>query len=130
MPEFDSASYAYVLSNGVLYRTTEPQIPDTLGSSAVDAQMTGIPSMYVLYQNYPNPFNPSTMIRYAPLQRSHVTLTMFNPLGQHVASLGCEYEEAGYHDAKFDGSQLSSGIYFYRLLAGTIVETRRMVLAR
>jgi photosystem II stability/assembly factor-like uncharacterized protein len=83
-----------------------------------------------LTQNYPNPFNPSTTIRYGLPQRSHVLLTVFNTLGQQVATLVQQEEEAGYHDVRFDASGLSSGVYFYRLTAGSFVQTRKLLLLK
>jgi hypothetical protein len=89
-----------------------------------------VPKLFVLDQNYPNPFNPSTTIRYVLPQRSHVTLAVFNTLGQQVAVLQNGEQEAGYHEVKFDGSGLSSGVYFYRIQAGSFVETRKLLLIR
>jgi hypothetical protein len=83
-----------------------------------------------LLQNYPNPFNPSTTIRYALPQRSHVTLTVFNTLGQQVAELVNGDVDAGIHDVKFEGSNLASGMFFYRLHAGDYVATKRLILVR
>jgi hypothetical protein len=70
------------------------------------------------------------MIRYGLLHRAHVTLSVFNTLGQQVATLVDENEEAGYHDVRFDGSGLASGVYFYRLQAGNLMQIRRLVLLR
>ena len=89
-----------------------------------------LPKSISLEQNYPNPFNPTTRIRYSLPQRSHVSLTVFNTLGQQVASLVNETEDAGYHDVRFDGSPLASGVYFYRLKAGQFVATKRLVFVR
>ena len=75
----------------------------------------GMPSEFILAQNYPNPFNPSTTIRYGLPNRSHVTLTIFNTLGQQVAQLVNTDMTAGYYEVKFDGGGLSSGVYFYRI---------------
>ena len=85
---------------------------------------------YALLQNYPNPFNPSTTIRYGLPSRSHVTLTVFNTLGQQVAALVQGEQEAGYHEAVFDAAGLSSGVYLYGLTAGDFVQTRELVLVR
>lgn len=83
-----------------------------------------------LEQNFPNPFNPSTTIRYALPQRLHVTMSVFNILGQQVAALVQEEQEAGYHEVQFDASNLSSGMYLYRLTAGNFVQTRKLLLIR
>ncbi len=88
------------------------------------------PAYFVLEQNYPNPFNPSTTIRYGLPQRSAVQLVVYNTLGQQIATLVQEETEAGYHEVKFDGSGLSSGVYFYRLTAGSYIQTRKLLLVR
>jgi len=88
------------------------------------------PATPFLDQNYPNPFNPSTTIHYGLPQRSRVTLTVFNTLGQQVATLVEGDQEAGYHEVKFDACGLSSGVYFYRLSAGSYVQTRKLLLLR
>ena len=89
-----------------------------------------LPGGYVLLQNYPNPFNPTTTIRYGVPRQSAVTLSVFNTLGQQVATLVNETQAAGYHEVKFDGSNLASGVYFYRLTAGYFVATNRLLLLR
>lgn len=94
------------------------------------AQDNTHPSECSLYQNYPNPFNPSTSIRYALPHRNHVNLSVFNTLGQQVAILVNETQDAGYHDVRFDASGLASGVYFYRLSAGEYVETKRLLIIR
>ena len=81
-----------------------------------------VPETFELSQNYPNPFNPSTTIRYGLPSRSHVTLTVFNTLGQQVATLVQGEQEAGFHESVFDASGLASGVYLYRLTAGSYVE--------
>ena len=90
----------------------------------------GKPSVWELGQNYPNPFNPTTTIRYALPQRSHLSLTVFNNLGQLVATLVNENQDAGSHVVKFNGSTLASGVYFYRLQAGSFVQTKKLLLLR
>jgi hypothetical protein len=89
-----------------------------------------IPLEFRLEQNYPNPFNPSTTIRYGLPVRSRVTLTVFNTLGQQVALLQDGEQEAGYHEVKFDGSHLSSGMYFYRMHTGSFTEVRKLLIVR
>jgi 5'-nucleotidase/UDP-sugar diphosphatase len=88
------------------------------------------PKTFDLSQNYPNPFNPSTMISYALPLRTKANLTVFNALGQVVKELVNEEEEAGVHQVRFDGTGLASGVYFYRLQAGSFVETKRLTLVK
>ena len=85
---------------------------------------------FKLGQNEPNPFNPITTIDYSVPQNSHVELVVFNTLGNEVARLVDGYISAGQHRAMFDGSALSSGVYFYRLTAGNSAEMRKMVLMK
>jgi hypothetical protein len=89
-----------------------------------------IPQEFRLEQNYPNPFNPSTTIRYSLPVRSHVTLVVFNTLGQQVGVLQNGEQAPGYHEVTFDGSGLSSGVYFYRIEAVSFVQTRKLLLIR
>ncbi len=90
----------------------------------------GIPSGYVLNQNYPNPFNPVTTIRYGLPEHGRVRLTVYNSIGQQVATLYDGEQGAGYHEVRFDSSRVSSGIYFYRMYAGGIVQTKQLVVLR
>jgi hypothetical protein len=76
------------------------------------------------------PFNPSTTIRYGLPERSRVTLTVFNSLGQQVATLVEGEREAGHHDVTFDASHLASGVYLYRLVAGEFVQARKLLLMK
>jgi len=103
-----------------------------VGTTGIDnsTRDTEIPAGFTLLQCFPNPFNPSTTIRYGLLRRSRVSLTVYNALGQQVASLVEEEQEAGYHEVKFDGSGLSSGVYFYRLQAGDFVQAKKLMLLR
>jgi uncharacterized Ntn-hydrolase superfamily protein len=98
------------------------------GTVAVGEEPGAAPENFVLHQNFPNPFNPSTTIRYGLPNRSHVTLTVYNTLGQTVSVLQNDEQEAGYHDVTFDGARLSSGVYFYRIEAGLFVQTRKLIL--
>jgi hypothetical protein len=88
------------------------------------------PATADLLQNFPNPFNPSTTIRYGLPQRVHVTLTVFNTLGQQIAVLHDGEQDAGYHEVRFDARELPSGVYFYRLQAGSSSKTKRLLLIR
>ncbi|MBK7260182.1 MAG: carbohydrate binding domain-containing protein [Ignavibacteriae bacterium] len=88
------------------------------------------PTTVTLDQNYPNPFNPSTTIRYSLPAKASVQLKVFNLLGVEVAELANGEQEAGYHEIRFNAESLPSGMYFYRLQAGTTTETRRLLLVR
>ena len=101
-----------------------------VGVTAVNQDTRSTPEIFALMQNYPIPFNPSTTIRYGLPHKSQVSLMVYNTLGQLASHLVSGEQEAGYHEVKFDASGLSSGVYFYRLQAGTYVETRKLLLLR
>jgi hypothetical protein len=88
------------------------------------------PSEVVLHQNYPNPFNPLTTIRFGLPERAYVHLDVFNVLGQRVADLVNTEMEAGFHEVQFEGSHLSSGLYFCTLRAGKSVVSRKILLTK
>ena len=85
---------------------------------------------YELSQNYPNPFNPDTKINYQILKFSHVTLKVYDVLGNDIATLVNEEKPAGIFEVEFNAAGLSSGIYFYQLKAGSFVETKKMLLLK
>jgi outer membrane protein assembly factor BamB len=89
-----------------------------------------IPSEFGLGRNYPNPFNARTTISYQLPIRSHVNLEVYNLLGEKVATLVDSRRQSGCRSVTWDGSEFSSGIYFYRLSAGDYTETRRMILVK
>ena len=98
--------------------------------TAVEKTSASVPSQFVLEQNYPNPFNPSTQIRFMLSARSSVTLTVYDALGRNIRTLVNQQLDAGEYASTFDATGLSSGVYYYVLRAGSLVETRRMVLIR
>jgi predicted GH43/DUF377 family glycosyl hydrolase len=85
---------------------------------------------YLLEQNYPNPFNPATKIGYGIQTRSNVKITILNAIGEEIAVVLNEEKESGYHTVEFNASNLPSGVYFYRLQAGSYVETKKMILLK
>jgi len=89
-----------------------------------------LPQMYMLNQNYPNPFNAKTGISFAIPKASDVELSVFNMLGQKVATLASGYKEAGFYQVEWDASKVASGIYYYKLTAGDYTETQRMTLLK
>ncbi len=93
-------------------------------------EVVDVPAELQLDQNFPNPFNPTTNITFALPQSSHVTLEVFNLLGQHVETLVNGNRSEGNHTIHFDASNLTSGTYIYRLQAGDMVQTRNMTLIK
>lgn len=88
------------------------------------------PTENVLLNNYPNPFNPSTTIKYSISSPSFVSMKVFDVLGREVAKLVNEEQPQGNYEVAFDASNLTSGIYFYRIHAGGFVETKKMILVK
>jgi len=82
----------------------------------------------VLLQDYPNPFNPSTTIKFELPKTSYVRLSVFDILGREVSVLVNERKNAGSYEVKFNGSNFASGVYFYRLQAGSFVQTKKRLL--
>ena len=85
-----------------------------------------IPEVYALSPCYPNPFNPLTAIAYGLPQAGDVTLTVHTITGQHIATLVSGYQQAGYHEVMWDGAGFGSGLYLYRLQAGSFIRTGKM----
>jgi hypothetical protein len=88
------------------------------------------PNRFSLKQNYPNPFNPSTTIQYEINDQQFVNLKVYDVLGNEAALLVSEEQSAGTYEVEFNASQFSSGIYFYKLQAGSFVETKKMILMK
>jgi hypothetical protein len=106
------------------YDLRAPKTPNSV------REIGGVPLVYSLGQNYPNPFNPSTVIRFEIPKQANVELKVYNLLGQVVATLVNGDMKAGRHEATFDASRLSSGVYFYKLIAGSFVDTKKMLLLK
>jgi hypothetical protein len=88
------------------------------------------PRQFMLAQNYPNPFNPSTTMQFSLPKATYVTLNIYNSLGQEVALLVSENLNAGTYTKEWNASGFASGIYYYRLQAGTFTETKKLILLR
>jgi hypothetical protein len=97
--------------------------------TAVETE-NNLPHQFVLEQNFPNPFNPETSIKFSIPEREIVSLRVYNSLGQEVAVPIENEMEAGSYNLKFDGSNLSSGIYLYTIKAGNFVQTKKMILIK
>jgi hypothetical protein len=98
--------------------------------TAVKPSNNSFPASYNLSQNYPNPFNPTTIIQYSIPKGSMVTLKVFNLLGQEVATLVNQEQKAGNYTANFNASKLASGVYMYKIQAGSFSLSRKMMLLK
>jgi len=106
------------------------EIPGRAAVSVDDKTKNPVATEFTLSQNYPNPFNPTTSIKYQIPTVAHVTLKVFDVLGREVASLVNEKKDPGYYRVQFDAAALPSGMYFYRLQAGSFGETKKMLVLR
>ncbi len=106
----------------------------TMGNHTFTTDVNDVPGAtpvaYALEQNFPNPFNPSTKINYSIPTEGFVTLDVYNSIGQKVANLVSESKTAGTYTVNFDASDLTSGIYFYKISSGNFTETKKMILLK
>ncbi len=132
-----------IIANGNLdnFPITELRALINEGNPTVEVQLGSIiitsneeffvqPEQVTLHQNYPNPFNPNTKIAYQIPEASVVNISVFDITGRLVQTLHNGRKSAGSYTLSFDASNLSSGIYFYRITAGDFVQTRRMTLIK
>lgn len=101
-----------------------------VGNSVGVNENNSVVNGYRLEQNYPNPFNPKTVIHYSLIENSFTTLEVFDILGNEVATLVNEKQNAGSHSVEWDAGNYSSGIYFYKLSSGEFKDTKRMILLK
>jgi len=120
---FDSSNISRIPAGYRYVHGTDPL-------TSVPADIGEVPARATLLQNFPNPFNPTTVIRYQLTAVSHVRLVVFDLLGREVAVLVSEKKPAGSHEVKFNGSDLASGVYFYRLTVDNLVQTRTLLLLK
>jgi hypothetical protein len=105
-------------------------VPPSMPKKGVNSSYAGLPEEYTLLPNYPNPFNPTTMIRFGIPVEENVTVEIFNSSGQRVASLFNGKLNAGYHEVKWDASNVASGVYFYQITAGEFQDIKKMILMK
>ncbi len=125
----------WIITEGETYPwlRENPQDPPPSPDEPTNVAHTMVPDEYSLRQNYPNPFNPVTQIQFTLTERNDVVLEVFNLLGQHVATLvNNESLSEGHHTVtwnatNWNGETVSSGVYLYRLEAGSFIETKRML---
>ena len=115
--DLDAVSRAYLAAGG-------------FPVGGVIKDVTNLPYTYALLQNYPNPFNPGTNINFSLEKASNVTLSIYNILGQKVATLVNSYMQAGSYTYQFDAGKLASGVYIYRIEAGTFISAKKMILMK
>jgi PKD repeat protein len=120
------ATYTYDPSSNVVTRACESGFV----FSVKTAGSQPLPDEFVLKQNRPNPFNPTTRITFGLPDACHVNLSVYNIVGQRVATLVEGYLPAGYHTAKWDGSSAASGIYLYHLKADNFTSSKKMILMK
>lgn len=122
----DSTGWA-ATANGLIFHTTnggeEPVNP-------VNEEKNNTLNDFYLSQNYPNPFNPTTTIKYSIPKESRVSIIIYNTLGQKTKELVNETKPAGSYQVTFDGTGLTSGIYFYQLTAGSFSQTKKLILIK
>jgi hypothetical protein len=114
----------------VSYRLKQIDIDGAFEYSEIVEVKLETPTEYKLTQNYPNPFNPSTTISFALPQQANVKLIVYNSLGEEVAELVNRELNAGIQSVNFDGSNLSSGLYFYTISAGNFADVKKMLLLK
>ena len=112
------------------YRLKQINFDGSFEYSQVIETEIGNPEKFALFQNYPNPFNPNTRIKFSVAKETNVNLTVFNLLGEKVKELKNEVMKPGYYEMEFDASSFASGIYLYKIQAGSFLETKKMVLLK
>jgi photosystem II stability/assembly factor-like uncharacterized protein len=109
--------------NGLIYKTTDGGLTNIASENNVSAK-------YKVYQNYPNPFNPTTYVKFSILNSGDVKIVVYDLMGREVQTLVNERLQPGTYETTFDGSNLTSGVYFYRIFTEGYTETRKMLLLK
>ena len=108
--------------NGIVYGDTTMDAIEQLSGS--------VPMYFKIYQNYPNPFNPISKIKFDIAKLGNVKLTIYDVLGREITNLVNERLQPGTYETEWDGSNYSSGVYFYKLITPEFTQTRKMVLVK
>ena len=117
-------------TNADIYRPRFIYLKINDSTTSISDNKESFPGNFSLRQNYPNPFNPSTRISFAVPRKSNVLIKVFNVLGESISELINKNYDAGNYETNFNASNLSSGVYFYRMVAGEVVQTKKMILLR
>ncbi len=130
-PEEYSFTDAGITSGKYNYRLKQIDYNGSFQYFNLDNEVTvGIPVKFTLFQNYPNPFNPATVINCQLPVSGFISLKIYDLVGKEIITLVNENQDAGYHSIEFNGSGLSSGVYFYKLETEGFAETKRMTLIK
>jgi photosystem II stability/assembly factor-like uncharacterized protein len=120
-----------LVQNSYSYRLIQIDFDGTRNESEiVNVEVNSQPKEYSLSQNYPNPFNPSTTIEYSIPESGNVKLVVYNSLGEKVSTLVNEHKDPGTYKIIFNAADFPSGIYYYQIKAGNLVETKKMILLK
>ncbi len=130
---FEGTTFDYVNSDlgfgagygGFIWKTT-----DGGGSVGINGNTAEVADKYLLSQNYPNPFNPETKIQFSIPKNGLVKIIVYDLLGREVKQLVNEFKQQGTYNVSFNGGNLSSGIYFYKLITDDFIETKKMILVK
>jgi len=112
------------------FKSVLVQYADIKDPTSIGSDDLVLPTRFALHQNYPNPFNPTTVISYQLSTVSDVELSVYNLIGQKVAILVSEKQNAGLHDLEWDAGGFASGVYLYRIKAGAFVDVKKMILIK
>ena len=127
----DMVPYSYLVNTDGTYRPALKWLADYIKNNPTGVKETAsvLPTSYKLEQNYPNPFNPSTTIRYSIIHTTNVTLKVFDLLGREIQTLVNTMQAPGQYSVTLNAQNLGSGVYFYRLSAGTFTGTKKLHVA-
>jgi hypothetical protein len=114
-------------TNGFYVFLDDVEVSNPIGVQPISGNL---PKTYALRQNYPNPFNPTTNFEFDLPKAQYVNIVLYNTLGQQVSTLLNEFKQAGTYKVSFNGSDLPSGTYLYRISAGDFTQTNKMVLVK
>jgi hypothetical protein len=126
----DNTEWASVKSDFVSTTGMTPGGGTQIGGNDHPEFNAELPKEFNLSQNFPNPFNPVTKINFALPKQGFVSLKIYDITGREVQTLVSEVKQAGYYSVDFNGSSLSSGVYFYRIQSNNFVSVKRMVLIK
>ncbi len=134
-PSYSSTEYLFVTTSLNSYKPIWKGPVNVVASGVNESDLDNIPATFELEQNYPNPFNPTTTIKYGLPTKSQVTLKVYNLLGQEINTLVDQVVPAGTHETEWDGkdktgAEVATGIYFYKLVAGHFIDTKKMMLIK